>query len=108
MADIVDMSLSGYQKWEGGKARPRGPALKALVGLCPDEETRALFGIRNLESRINPPAAPDLPDPYDELYKCLREIIDSGQSQLVGKAEEVLARLADNARHMTRKKKPKK
>jgi hypothetical protein len=41
---------------------------------------------------------------YDEDFKNLRTIIESGQSQLIGEGEEVLARLADLARNMRKRK----
>ena len=46
MAKRLGLSLSGWQQWEYGKRRQkglRGPELKAVLDLCPDEETRALF-----------------------------------------------------------------
>jgi DNA-binding transcriptional regulator YiaG len=48
---------------------------------------------------------PSAPGRYDEDFKNLRTIIDSGQSQLIGEVEDVLSRVADLARNMTRKKK---
>jgi DNA-binding XRE family transcriptional regulator len=65
---------------------------------------RARLGLKSEISNLKSPGA-SRPDPYDQLFKDLRQIIDSGQSELIGQAEEVLARLADNARHMTRKRK---
>ena len=62
-----------------------------MFRLWPDQALPA-FGISNPQSQIsNSPS----PDPYDELFKNLRSIIASRQSQLIGQAEEVLARLAD-------------
>jgi transcriptional regulator with XRE-family HTH domain len=95
------------QWWESGKVIPGGKFIIKMLQMCPDDEALAAFGIRNLESGISPPGRP-LPDPYDELFKNLRAIIDSGQSQLIGHAEEVLAHLADQAHYMTRKRKPRK
>ena len=43
IADRLGMSKEGWEHWEYGRHRPRGIALKALLALCPDEETRALF-----------------------------------------------------------------
>ena len=33
-----------YQNWEKGIARPGGQSLVGILALCPDEETRAMFG----------------------------------------------------------------
>jgi DNA-binding transcriptional regulator YiaG len=47
MADLLNMSPSGWEHWEYGRRQPTGIAIKALRDMCPDEETRALFGIAN-------------------------------------------------------------
>jgi transcriptional regulator with XRE-family HTH domain len=106
MARRIGCSNSAYFQWESGRRTPSGDWLLIMMRLCPDAESLAAFGIRNLESGMPPAGAP--PDPYEEDFRNLRAIIDSGQSQLIGHAEEVLARLADNARRMTRKSKSKK
>lgn len=107
MANALGARERYIQWWESGKVTPGGKWIIKMLQLCPDETTLAGFGIRNSESGI-PSANPAPDDPYDELFRNLRQIIDSGQSQLIGQAEEVLARLADDARFMTRKHKSKK
>ena len=85
---------------------PSGEIILALLRLCPDDETRAAFGLKSQISDMQsaaPGHPPAHPNPYDEDFKNLRTIIDSGQSELIGQAEEVLSRLAEKARCMTRK-----
>ncbi len=36
MADLMGMSLNGYQQWESGRRRPGGPAFKLLALLATD------------------------------------------------------------------------
>jgi len=100
MARKLDVSLRGYTQWIRGERDPGGKWIVKILQLWHDEKTLGSFGIHNSEWAEPAPA-----DPYDDLFKNLREIINSGQSQLIGQAEEVLARLADNARYMTRKSK---
>jgi transcriptional regulator with XRE-family HTH domain len=51
-ADEVGCSSSSVGHWEAGRAAPRGRRLRKLLDLCPDDKTRALFGIGNSESGI--------------------------------------------------------
>ncbi len=44
MARRLGISLSGYRYWESGHRTPRGRWLLRLRELCPDPETRGLFG----------------------------------------------------------------
>lgn len=62
MARRLGLSFSGWRKWEYGQTTPRGKWLLKLVALCPDAETRALFGLDSHEQGINasgnPPPKP--------------------------------------------------
>lgn len=51
MARRLGISLSGYRYWESGKRTPRGLWLLRLRELCPDPETRSLFG-REIEPDV--------------------------------------------------------
>jgi hypothetical protein len=44
MARRLGISLSGYRYWERGERTPRGRWLLRLRELCPDPQTRLLFG----------------------------------------------------------------
>ena len=43
MADLLGVTVKGYQNWEYGVNTPRGKSLLNILELCPDDETRALF-----------------------------------------------------------------
>jgi len=55
---------------------------------------------------IQPPLESSLarPDPYDENFKNVGTIIDSGDSQLTNAAEDRLRELADKARRVKKRK----
>ena len=57
MARRVGCTLAGYRKWEAATAVPRGDWLIRLLALCPDDETRALFGVQNLTPMLPEAAA---------------------------------------------------
>jgi DNA-binding transcriptional regulator YiaG len=40
MAELLGISLGGWQQWEYGTRRPRGAALKALLDIAPTEELK--------------------------------------------------------------------
>lgn len=45
MARHLNCTLSGFRKWESGVAIPGGAYLIKMLQMCPDQETRSLFGI---------------------------------------------------------------
>lgn len=101
MASRLGTRERNIQRWESGEAIPGGDWLIKMMHLCPDAESLAAFGIV---------AAPPPPreDGYYKLREDLELVINSGQSQLIGMAEETLDRLAEGARHMTQKRKSKR
>ena len=108
VAEMLGMSVQAWEHWEQGRHRPRGASLKAVLDLCRgDDNLREL--LRQSPHNTSEPSAPKpsvdplAADPYDEVFAGLRTIIDSGQSQLIGQAEETIFRLADKARHMKQK-----
>lgn len=56
MARKVGCTLAAYQSWELGRRSPRGEWLLKLLALCPDDETRALFGLTPSESHADTPS----------------------------------------------------
>ena len=46
MARRLGCSLGAYSKWCRGEAIPGGKWLLKLIALCPDQETRAAFGLK--------------------------------------------------------------
>jgi len=45
MARKLDCSLAAYRRWETGGRAPSAKWMIRLLALCPDEETRGLFGL---------------------------------------------------------------
>jgi transcriptional regulator with XRE-family HTH domain len=43
MAQLLNVSLRTYDRWEAGDSSPRGDVLVRMMDLCPDEATRSLF-----------------------------------------------------------------
>ncbi|UWP88845.1 helix-turn-helix domain-containing protein [Aliiroseovarius crassostreae] len=49
MADLIGMSVNGYQLWENGHRQPGGPAFKLLGLMAQDSETTIRL-LRSLQS----------------------------------------------------------
>jgi len=106
LAYTLGCSRATVQNWESGAHRPSVLAVDRMYHLCPDEDLRLIFrGAFPREPQLLPSRPPD---PYDQVRADLEAVIRSGQSQLIGQAEEVLNRLADKARRMTQKRRPGK
>jgi len=120
MADLLGAGYAAYRKWERGSSIPGGRWLIQILRLCPDDETRAAFGlesgIANLESalpyskgvalaRPKPPAGQLTPKQEERLRQFndamtgLNLLYEAGEADHTG-ADQVLADLADklNAR----------
>ena len=64
IAAQLGISLSGWQQWEYGSRQCKGAALKAVLALCPDEESRVLFTTPAVVSIPKP--VPLAPEPIEE------------------------------------------
>lgn len=106
MARLLGCTLSGFRKWESGVSLPGGGFLIRMLQMCPDAASLASFGVEDKYSTTKKTRPPQ--DGYYKLREDLEKVIASGQSNLIGQAEEVLDRLAEDAQHMTRKNRSKK
>ncbi len=102
MARRLGVSLSGYKFWESGDRTPSAGWIIKLQALCPDEDTRALFGGGPVNSPYHRPRpGRKLTEEQEEIVRnyndaatginILFEVADSGHRG----AAEALRRLAD-------------
>jgi transcriptional regulator with XRE-family HTH domain len=57
MARRLGAQLRSYARWEAGRSCPRGDWLLKIIMLCPDAETRSLFGLETASRRPRGPLA---------------------------------------------------
>jgi hypothetical protein len=55
MARILGCTLGAYSKWHRGETIPGGQWLIKMIQLCPDDETRAAFGLKPERNRLYVP-----------------------------------------------------
>ena len=68
MAQRIGVSPSALYRWERGESRPHKIALRALLALCPDEESRANFfvDIGEIGSKIRSTPRAEVPKEKEE------------------------------------------
>lgn len=55
MARRLGVSLSGYKFWESGDRTPSAGWILKLQALCPDSDTRSLFGLKPVSTHPDHP-----------------------------------------------------